>query len=291
MSIISAGTSNTTSLVYTGDTTGNLAFQINGTTEAMRIDTSGNVGIGASSPSQKLHVNGAALIGNGGVNEYLYFDSTLAYVGRNYSTGDIWLNAAGSQAAVFGIGGTEKVRVDGNGNLKLSAGGTQVLNSSGRPILNQSGSVLQVASYTKTDTASTNSTSYVDTGLSVSITPSTTSSKILIMLTINYSHSDFGVKRTYFRMTGGNSSSYVGGAGSSGHTDAFAVDPRAGDGYGMITLCGSYLDSPSTTSAITYKLQWSVETSASTAYMNRPATEDANGSRTASTITVMEIAG
>jgi|LakMenE18May11ns_1017448.scaffolds.fasta_scaffold9724102_2 hypothetical protein len=50
MSIISAGTSNTTSLVYTGDTTGNLAFQTNGTTEAMRITTGGNVGIGTNNP-------------------------------------------------------------------------------------------------------------------------------------------------------------------------------------------------------------------------------------------------
>lgn len=58
MSIISAGTSNTTSLIYTGDTTGNLAFQTNGTTEAMRINASQNVGIGATSPLARLHIEG-----------------------------------------------------------------------------------------------------------------------------------------------------------------------------------------------------------------------------------------
>ena len=57
MSIISAGTSNTTSIVYTGDTTGNLVFQSNGTTEAMRIDTNQNVGIGTAIPTNKLTVN------------------------------------------------------------------------------------------------------------------------------------------------------------------------------------------------------------------------------------------
>jgi len=56
MSTISAGTSNTTSLVYTGDTTGNLAFQINGTTEAMRITSGGNVGVGTTSPEKNFDI-------------------------------------------------------------------------------------------------------------------------------------------------------------------------------------------------------------------------------------------
>ena len=51
MSIISAGTSNTTSLVYTGDTTGAMVFQTNGTTEAMRITSDGNFLIARTSPS------------------------------------------------------------------------------------------------------------------------------------------------------------------------------------------------------------------------------------------------
>lgn len=58
MSTIAAGTTSTTALVSTGDTTGKLTFQTNGTTTAMTIDTSQNVGIGTSSPGAKLQVNG-----------------------------------------------------------------------------------------------------------------------------------------------------------------------------------------------------------------------------------------
>ena len=64
MSTISAGTTSTTTLIHSGDTTGNLVFQTNNTgsggTEAMRIDTSQNVGIGTSSPATKLNVNTSA---------------------------------------------------------------------------------------------------------------------------------------------------------------------------------------------------------------------------------------
>ena len=58
MSILSSGTSNTTALVYTSDTTGNLVFQTNGTTEAMRIANTQYVGIGTSTPQSPLEVNG-----------------------------------------------------------------------------------------------------------------------------------------------------------------------------------------------------------------------------------------
>ena len=65
MSIISAGTSNTTSIVYTGDTTGNLVFQSNGTTEAMRIDTNQNLNIGTTTTPSKLTVLGTtSLVAN-----------------------------------------------------------------------------------------------------------------------------------------------------------------------------------------------------------------------------------
>jgi hypothetical protein len=55
-STISAGTTAGTAIAIAGDTTGNLAFQTNGTTTAMTINTSQQVGIGTTSPSNPLHV-------------------------------------------------------------------------------------------------------------------------------------------------------------------------------------------------------------------------------------------
>jgi len=49
MSSIAAGTTSGTALVSTGDTTGNLVLQTNGSTTAVTIDTSQNVGVGGTS--------------------------------------------------------------------------------------------------------------------------------------------------------------------------------------------------------------------------------------------------
>ena len=150
------------------------------------------------------------------------------------------------------------------------------------------GHVVQVVSAIKTDTATTSSTSAVDTGLEATITPTSATSKILIIIDAVVSHDVINLKRTYFTVSGGNAASYIGASGASGKQAAFTFCPRSGDSYAMMTVSGKFLDSPATTSAITYKLQWFVESNS--AYLNRPATEDVNGARNASTITLMEIA-
>jgi hypothetical protein len=131
------GTASATKLIPTGSSaTGNglylpaansLGLSTNGT-NAVYIDSSQNVGIGTASPSQKLDVSGEAQLSFAGGTNYLYFISTSNYVGRN-STGDIWLNAVGGQAVVFGIGGSEKARVDGNGRLLVGKTATNIANA------------------------------------------------------------------------------------------------------------------------------------------------------------------
>jgi hypothetical protein len=151
------------------------------------------------------------------------------------------------------------------------------------------GKVLQVQSTTKTNTYTSNSNnSWVDiTGMSVSITPASTSNKVLIQISL------MGAGRAAanianFRLLRGSTVIYLGDADSSrGRGFATAIDS---DEYAQESNSGTFLDSPSTTSATTYKIQ---QRSNNTIYVNRAATsqDDSGNIRTASTITAMEIAG
>jgi hypothetical protein len=60
-SVISAGTTSGTSLNLSADTSGVLQLATNGTTTAVTIDTSQNVGIGTSSPTQRLDIAGSGM--------------------------------------------------------------------------------------------------------------------------------------------------------------------------------------------------------------------------------------
>lgn len=147
------------------------------------------------------------------------------------------------------------------------------------------GTVLQVVQTVKTDTFSTTSTSKVDiTGMSVSITPTSATSKILIIATINYGGNDYNFYCDLLR----------------GATVLNA--PASGNNPCTISLCGistttyqilegtiSYLDSPATTSSTTYKLQIACQSTGSFR-LNRSARDGVNDSVCSSTITAMEIA-
>jgi hypothetical protein len=118
--------------------------------------------------------------------------------------------------------------------------------------------VLQVASTVKSNQFTTTSTTFTDiTGLSVTITPSSTSSKILILAMVNISSSVSTGDSVSVRLNGGNSSTFVGDAGSSQVRAALFSNNRTDWGVTHSILPGTiiYLDSPATTSATTYSVQ------------------------------------
>jgi len=149
------------------------------------------------------------------------------------------------------------------------------------------GKVLQVVSTTKTDAFSSNpGNTQVDiTGFNASITPSSSSNKVLIHISL-MGHGRAGANIANFRLLRGSTVIYLGDTeGSRGRGFATAIDS---DEYAQESNSGTFLDSPSTTSSTTYKIQ---VRSNNTVYVNRAATSqnDAGNYRTASTITLMEI--
>jgi|8_EtaG_2_1085327.scaffolds.fasta_scaffold241077_1 hypothetical protein len=154
------------------------------------------------------------------------------------------------------------------------------------------GNVIQVVSTTKTDTFSTSSTSFTDvTGLSVSITPSSTSNKILVVSHIAIDHGD--ARGMLIQLVRGSTALHIGDTSSSRtrctlgtYTDETSYNTN------FFTGGFQYLDTPNTTSATTYKLQARIG-STNAGYVNRKNVDgdNANTPRTASGITLMEIAG
>ena len=159
--------------------------------------------------------------------------------------------------------------------------------------LNRAGNVLQVVSATKTDTFSTTSSSFVDlTGVSVSITPMSTSSKIMIIATL-MAGADAASTTFMARLVRDSTSIALGDSAGSRVQTTFGTDNMI-DASTSLSIAMTFLDSPSTTSATTYKVQVAqTRTAGGTLTVNRDGgdSNDAQVPRGSSTITVMEIAG
>jgi|TARA_X000001388_G_scaffold76260_1_gene73102 hypothetical protein len=156
------------------------------------------------------------------------------------------------------------------------------------------GKVAQVLQTTKLDTFSTTSSSNTDvTGLSVAITPSSSSSKILITASISLG-SDTADRNLNLFVTRGDTEIYK--ADQSGSNRQ-----RAGGGlhyhHGLSSTVGTYsanimfLDSPSSTSELTFKIRANAGANGGTLHINRTgdSTDDTNRASYPSSITVMEI--
>jgi hypothetical protein len=145
------------------------------------------------------------------------------------------------------------------------------------------GSVIQVVSAFKNDTFSTNSNSFVDvTGMSAAITPSAISSKVLIRASMHLgpASGSYGPVMRLMRNSTEVSPAASGGSGSG--WNVYYAD----NGWPEF-LSIEFLDSPSSTSSLTYKMQMTSGISA-TVYLNRTTNDGWRGS---SSITAMEIKG
>ena len=178
---------------------------------------------------------------------------------------------------------------DGSGLQRLGAGTSgQALLTGGagaNPSWGSAGAIKQVIQTVKTSAQTINSLSNVDI-MSVSITPSSASSKILVSWNINACSNDHGELNIFRDAT----QIYLGDANGTLSRSAHGMYAVQQDHINEFS--GTYLDSPSTTSAITYYAKGRCPGSAlHSVYINRPD----NGSvrpqnhRTASNIMVMEV--
>lgn len=190
----------------------------------------------------------------------------------------------------------------GTGNNVLATSPTLVTPALGTPSSGNlanctlpTGSVIQVVSTIKADTFSAAQTlTFTDiTGLSVSITPKFSTSKILVTVSVGGASMDGGGAQAY-RLV--RDSTAIGVGTPTGSRQGTSWRDFNGSADGNVAFGGyafTFLDSPATTSATTYKLQLIMQTG--TGYINRSVTDldsnNAYGTRAASTITVMEIAG
>ena len=150
-----------------------------------------------------------------------------------------------------------------------------------------SGGIIQTVQPVKTDTTSTYSTTMVDcSGMAVTITPSSSSNKILVTVIANVGAASG--YRAMFRILRGSTAIGIGTDVSN--RQACGMSSRYHDNGVTHNAVQTFLDSPATTSATTYKLQWRNESS-NNIFLNRSVwdTDNSTYQRTASVLMVQEV--
>lgn len=183
------------------------------------------------------------------------------------TTGDTIYSSSGSTPARLPIGTT--------GQVLTVAGGLPTWST---PAAGGGGKVLQVVNATVSTQASTTSTSFQDTGLTATITPTSSSSKVLVMLLQNgvAKTNDGGVRLKLFR----DATDLGQFQASAAYTNSTAWSDVGSVGF-------NYLDTPATTSATTYKTQFRSGSSSATAYVQLIGANTAD--MAISSIVLMEI--
>jgi hypothetical protein len=171
----------------------------------------------------------------------------------------------------------------GTGDIAIPSGTNLVSTVAGT--FRAPGAVLQVVSSTQNiANLTTSSTTFTSTGLTASITPRATSSKILVMAQLTSVGNNSTSNGVSFAVYRNGSSVYSPGAdnGSGGRYMYYAT--AAANSYVTVPL--NYLDSPASVSNQTYTIFWSAFSASGVVYLGGALTSFAEH-----TITLMEIGG
>ena len=164
------------------------------------------------------------------------------------------------------------------------------LNFSGQPAITSAnfptGSIIQTVQGGRTDRfISTSGSTFVDCWVSVNITPSSTSSTILITVSGTLANEGTNGNRCLVKLFRGSTEI---GSGTSGSTYNVFTSALPVQSYNVYPFSNSFIDSPSTTSQITYKIQIAASSTSDTAIGGRG---DIDEIAVPTRITAQEIAG
>jgi hypothetical protein len=172
-------------------------------------------------------------------------DTSLKALNPETTLGDIsYRSATANTKTRLAIGST--------GNVLTVSGGVPVWAAPAG-----GGKVLQVVMGTYSTQTLTSSTSYVDTGLSVSITPTLSTSKVLVLV----SNSAYVANSASASSVNGGFQIVRASTNIVTLSGAMQTNINANNGAMSSMFSYAYLDSPATTSATTYKLQQKVDNS------------------------------
>ena len=151
------------------------------------------------------------------------------------------------------------------------------------------GHVVQVVQGESTALTTFQTASWADTGISATITPKLSNSKVLVIVNSNFG-TEQGGRNFSSRLLRGTTA--IGGGTDSTNRQAFAHTEMSVIGYQYSILPHNitFFDSPATTSATTYKTQIIQNATGYTTYLNRTHDNSSAQANTRSTITLIEIA-
>ena len=140
---------------------------------------------------------------------------------------------------------------------------------------------------TESQVANGNDTFFTIADLTRSITPTATSSKILVISSLTHNHP---VQHVHFKLMRDSTDISVGTAAGSRESVSWNFHGASNQQHGASIFTHTWLDSPSTTNAIDYSWKWSRH-STGTLYLNQSESDGdgLNYARTASSITCMEV--
>ena len=259
--------------------------------EKMRITSAGYVGIGITSPATALDVSGSLTTRTPASTGAWYLKDTSG--SNKYEIG--WEATSNALYFYSYLASATVLRISGSNVGIGTTSPTGLLDVASRGITKGSmpaGTVLQVVQTFKSDFFSIASGTPTDiTGFSATITPTSSTSKILVFTTIHSASDSYPYpKLTLYR---GSTAICLGTAGTNTTKVSIgAAQYSAGATPALYTSAQTFLDSPATTSAVTYKWQvYTFDAPNRTWYMNRTSGDtDGNNHSAPSTITLMEIA-